>query len=171
MASKVTAILAAPVDWAKAVQKNMSIAQDKIGDEMLKMAKGTTATWSDKPKFTVEKRPFTVSRPLVRVSVTTDDKRWLWTDEGTKPHIIRPKRAKRLVFPSQFRPKTRPGSLKSGRGFKGGPPVFAQEVHHPGTEARGFTPLILKKTGPKARKLWAEALRGTAADWNKAAGG
>lgn len=45
----------------------------------------------------------------------------VYVDEGTKPHVIRPKNGKYLVFPG-----------------RGGSTVFAREVNHPGTKADGF---------------------------------
>ncbi len=44
-----------------------------------------------------------------------------FVDEGTKPHVIRPKAGKYLTFPG-----------------KNGGTVFAREVNHPGTKPDGF---------------------------------
>ena len=45
----------------------------------------------------------------------------IFVDGGTKPHVIRPKNGKYLVFPGS-----------------GGETVFAREVNHPGTKPDGF---------------------------------
>lgn len=45
----------------------------------------------------------------------------VFVDEGTKPHVIRPKAGKYLAFPG-----------------KSGGTVFAREVNHPGTKPDGF---------------------------------
>lgn len=45
----------------------------------------------------------------------------IFVDGGTKPHVIRPKNGKYLVFPG-----------------RGGETVFAREVNHPGTKPDGF---------------------------------
>ena len=100
------------------------------------------STWNDPPDF--ELKVFLGRSPEqgIIATVVTDDLRWLWTDKGTKPHIIRPRNAKRLAFPSVFQPKSQPNSLKASSGSSGGPTVYAQEVHHPGTEPRNFTKTI-----------------------------
>lgn len=72
--------------------------------------------------------------------VWTDDPRFRWLDEGTRPHVIRPKREGGvLVFPSQFTPKTSPQRLESRPGGSSGELVFTKVVHHPGTKARNYS--------------------------------
>jgi len=105
-----------------------------------------TETWEHKPKFRARRSDWTGSERLVAVHVWTDDDIWRYVDEGTKPHVIRPKNPDGLlVFPSSFKPKTQPRSLSSGAGASGGPMVFAKEVHHPGTKPRNFTAMLQRK--------------------------
>lgn len=117
----------------------MSKGMAEGGKILLKAAEGVVKTWNDPPDF--ELKVFLGPRPEAGIiaTVTTEDMRWVWTDRGTKPHIIRPRNAKRLAFPSVFTPKSTPNSLKASSGSSGGPTVYAQEVHHPGTEPRHFT--------------------------------
>jgi hypothetical protein len=56
----------------------------------------------------------------------------LYVHEGTKPHDIRPRKAKVLAFPAAGS-----GTL-SGRVKKGGRVIFAKRVRHPGTKANPF---------------------------------
>jgi hypothetical protein len=100
--------------------------------------KVTTQTWKHKPVFKVE------SKPGER-TVGTDDRIYGYVDEGTAPHIITPKRSKRLVFMAGGRAKTRPRSISSGAGSPGSTKAFAKVVHHPGTEARDFSKTIAEK--------------------------
>lgn len=93
------------------------------------------------------------------VDVGTEDKPYQWTDKGTKPHIIRPKKAKALAFNSVFRAKTKPDSLNSSAGTSKAPVAFAQEVHHPGSRARGFTKLVLKRSKARFPKAVDKAVR------------
>lgn len=79
------------------------------------------------------------------LTVSTDDQIWKWTDEGTKPHIIAPKKAKRLRFATGGSPKTRVGSIISSAGSRGSTVVFRRAVRHPGTKARDFSGQIAKK--------------------------
>lgn len=59
-------------------------------------------------------------------------------DEGTKPHIIRAKTSKGLMFRSF-------GTVrgKSGHVFKDGDWIRKQEVKHPGIDARAFMNVVL----------------------------
>lgn len=59
---------------------------------------------------------------------------------GTKPHEIRPRRAKALRFPGSGVPTTLSGRVRSGsaRALGNGAYVFAKAVRHPGTRAQPF---------------------------------
>ena len=120
-------------------------AQREWMTKVVKEYQKTTRHWKHKVAFSgriFEKGIATT------IEVGYDDKIYGYVDEGTRPHIIRPKRAKALAFPSVFAPKTRPKSLVSTAGKSGGATVFAQEVHHPGSKAREFSPQIKKKMEP-----------------------
>jgi hypothetical protein len=93
------------------------------------------ATWSRPVAFQITRRPF------IR-QIATRDQRYLWTTGGTKPHIITARNGGRLAFgPSS--PKTRPGSLDSGSGSRGGVQFFPRSVRHPGTKARRFEKAVV----------------------------
>jgi hypothetical protein len=62
--------------------------------------------------------------------------------EGTRPHIIRPRRAKALRF--------RGGDGKF---------IFAKSVNHPGTKGNPFFTRATEKTLPKIREFFRAALR------------
>ena len=71
--------------------------------------------------------------------------KFLWTDEGTQAHVIRPKPGNKrglLSFNLNYQAGSVPGVRGSTPASATGPRVFAKEVHHPGTEARGWTALI-----------------------------
>lgn len=103
--------------------------------------KSTTKTWKRQPKF--------YSRRQVGETVSfvagTDDLVYKWVNDGTKPHIIRPKKAKLLRFRSEYSAKTSPKVIGSRPGGSYGPFVVAKMVKHPGTEARDFVKEIRKK--------------------------
>lgn len=97
----------------------------------------TTETWKHKPSFKATE----VS--AAEWIVSTNDNIWVMLDEGTKPHVIVPKRAKRLRFqwggPGSYRAKSRPGYLGSNKGGIKGPIVYRKRVNHPGTKPRKWT--------------------------------
>lgn len=122
-----------------------AVANDAKGD-----FEKTTATWKNRPKFHIVRRPRSWT-------VTTDDPRYRFVDKGTRPHLIRPKGNKPLAFAAQYQAKTKPRVIASRAGGSSGPTVFTRKpVHHPGTKAREFSATIFakwqRKTAPRVRK-------------------
>jgi len=126
---------------------------DKQGQIAKRMYKKTTRTWKPpRPVFKVDvvyakppgPRGGRESRPASVHVYTTSDK-YKWVDYGTKPHIIRPRRAKYLKFRVGFRAKTRVRVIGSRRGRRFGSWVSVSKVRHPGTKAREFTKEIQKR--------------------------
>lgn len=93
------------------------------------------------------------------VDVGTENKIYGYVDRGTKPHLIKPKKAKKLRFNSKFRPKTKVGSLNSGAGASAPPVAFATVVHHPGSKARGFTKQVLQRSRKRFPKAVDKAIK------------
>lgn len=77
--------------------------------------------------------------------IATEDDIYRFVDEGTKPHIIAPKNARMLRFTVGGSPRTAPNSLTVGPASRGGRPVFARKVRHPGSKARRFSRNVAKK--------------------------
>ena len=93
-------------------------------------------------------RKVDASDSRIETKVETGDRRYLWTSEGTKKHVIRARAGGVLRFPQVSRPKTRPGQLTAGSGYKAGATVTAQKVKHPGTKARNFPQAAAKVLRP-----------------------
>lgn len=96
------------------------------------------------------------------VGPTKGVQKWTWLEEGTRPHVIRAKRAPFLRYRLGYNPSTRPGTLTSrgsyyvGRHFR-----RSKVVHHPGTQARGWAPLIQKRRKRKfTKRMLAATKRG-----------
>lgn len=115
-------------------QRAIELARDIVATAALQDFQGATRSWKHKPSFKI-------TRDSESTSIGTDSEIFGYVDQGTKPHIIRPKN-KRLRFGAGFSPKTTPGSLSSGAGSRSGPNVYARVVHHPGTQARNFSNLV-----------------------------
>lgn len=145
-------------DFNKALER----ALDKTGKTMIRDFKRTTATWEHKPSFSILDKQYRVGRRVVSITVGTHDPIYRYVSRGTPPHIIRPRNAAALAFPSGFTPKTKPGRFLSKPGGRSGETVFAQEVHHPGTEPRKFEELVAerhRKLGTLEKNIQTE--------WNK----
>ena len=114
----------------------------KAGTQVKGDFEKTTATWSKKPEFEML---ISLTGPGPVLLVGTDDEIYGYVSKGTRPHPIRPRRAKRLRFQSGYKAKTQPGVIGSTMGGSFGPTVFSLGVMHPGTAARKFEETIRKK--------------------------
>jgi len=102
--------------------------------------KVTTQTWKHKPDF-----PITSPAEYTR-RVATDDEIYGYVNDGTRPHVILPKKpGGRLRFNTPFTSKTLPSQIMSRPGSTGANTIFSRGVQHPGTEARTFDVAIKAK--------------------------
>lgn len=139
---------------------NPEVFEQEIGDALeeeggilKRMYEKTTRTWKTNVEFDIETSQQSPgprggkSSKTARVEVTTDSDVFLWVDQGTAPHIIRPKRpGRRLRFRvGGFKPKTKVRTIGSGKGKAGRDWVSPDQVRHPGTKARKFTQEIEKR--------------------------
>ena len=146
----------------KAMTERLRYHAKKMSPEIRKDFEETTKTWKHKPKFV---ETVTGGKGLggFAIEVTTTDEIYGYVDQGTKPHIIRPKKpGGMLAFASAFSPKTKPRVLGSTAGHVGPVDTFRQEVQHPGTEAREFTKEIEKKWQPRFRQKMEAAMKDVA---------
>jgi len=111
----------------------------------------TTQTWKNRPGFEITKT-------ANARAVFTTDKIYTIVTRGARPHWIYPRRAKVLRFMSKFRPKTKPGAIRSNAGFIGGVPIYARRVRHPGHKARDFDIAIAEKWAKKFPDIVQRAL-------------
>ena len=126
----------------EAVQEELQKAMAEAGAGMVADFRATTATWKHKVNFEVVTD---IAGNEVSVLAGTDDEIYRYVDEGTRPHIIVPVRAKRLRFQPGYVAKTTPGVIGSQAGGSYGDEVLRRHVMHPGTEARRFSETIAKK--------------------------
>jgi hypothetical protein len=145
----------------KAMTERLRYHAKQVVKEIRKDFEETTKTWQHKVEF---KETVSAGKGAggIIAEVSTTDEIYTYVDQGTKPHIIRPVRAKRLAFPSIFSPKTAPRVLSSGPGQRGPQDTFAMEVHHPGTEAREFSRTIEVKWTPRFKQRMQEAMKDAA---------
>lgn len=115
--------------------------------------------WSPKnqPRFLIQ---LTINDREIRAIVRPHKRRkastiFHWTDKGTRPHVIRPKRSNktgRLAFRLGYNPKTLPiAQAHVGDGQATGEWRTPVEVQHPGTKARLFSETIQKRTYQRFR--------------------
>jgi hypothetical protein len=136
----------------KQIQLNLLNELRREGKEIEKLMDKTTRTWQgEKPKF---ESLVDVSGKDVTVIVgpTGSDKavnKWVWADQGTRPHVIRARNKPRLLFRTAFTPKTKPNIISSFNGSRGGGWASPVSVNHPGTQPRNFSKVIVKRRKKK----------------------
>lgn len=100
----------------------------------------TTRTWKNRPTFTIDREPG-------KRTVSTDDEIYSYVNDGTRPHIIAPKKPDGvLAFGVPSSPKTAVRVIGSSKGSRGSTIVRTPKpVRHPGTDAREFDVTIKDK--------------------------
>ena len=133
----------------------------KEGTASKKLLRQTTENWQgEKPQFK-EKISLAGGDTTLLVYPDGSEKavnKWNWLNEGTKPHVIVPKRAKMLRFQSGYTAGSTPNSLRTRRSRSFGETVYAKRVNHPGIKARNWTILVLKERYVPYRTSMNEAL-------------
>jgi len=152
----------------KDFQRIMRNALRKAAKDVKKDYEALVGTWEHKPSFKMETH-LTPGLPSPSIEVYADPggpnyEIWVYVNKGTRPHDIwagaytGKSKAKVLVFPSQFTPKTRPRSLSSGSGGRGGSLVKRPHVRHPGTQPREFDKQMSKRWKPRFKRRMEKAM-------------
>lgn len=113
---------------------------DKTASDARQKLDAVVATWANQPGFEITardtaqvlKREVSIYGNLKAVRV------FGYVDRGTKPHVIRPKKARFLRFQGGYNPKTRFRAKFGGPGKSNGKFFFRGIVHHPGNKGREF---------------------------------
>ncbi len=133
-------------------------AMNKVGVDIKKDFEKTTSTWSTDVDFEIVK-DLRRSGVTPQILVGTDNEIYKFVDKGTKAHLIKPKRAKKLRFQSGYRAKTSVNRIGSRRGGPFGETVFSSGVRHPGTKARNFSKILQKKWQSIFKRRMEKAMR------------
>lgn len=136
----------------KAIEKAL---KDKVEPALIESHNLVVADWKNKPEFQtrISVRPDKISMTIFPAGPNAGI--YEIVDQGSPPHIIRPVKAKMLVFNLGYKSKTlaKPARTVAGGGKSSGPLVFAKLVHHPGSEAREFSKVIAKDIEPQFKNL------------------
>lgn len=130
--------------------------QDLAQNEALPLFQNTVATWEHDVQFQVVETPR-------GHTVQTQDQIYAYVDKGTRAHEIAAKRAPLLRFTGPYQPKTKVNVISSFNGGRGTIWTSKLSVHHPGTLARNFSQIILKRIQAKAANRVRKALNEAAA--------
>lgn len=78
-------------------------------------------------------------------TISTDDQRYQWVDEGTKPHEIRPKNGRVLRFLPGNRVRAEIARRQMNAARRDANAVFVKQVSHPGIRPRSITERVMAK--------------------------
>lgn len=142
-----------------AMMRELRKGVDQFGDVMLADFEATVGSWEHEVKF--ERKLLDGASGITGfiMRVYTRDEIYIFVSGGTKPHKIRAKNAPRLVFPTGYTAKTKPGKIESGGGGSFGPIRSKVEVQHPGTEPRNFPKAIAEARRDLFRKTMLAAMQ------------
>ena len=108
----------------------------------------TTTGWEDRPLFKADITS-TGRRDITLRTYPTGSEdavnHWMWTDQGTPPHIITARNAPTLNFQAGYTPRTKVRKYKSGAKKRFGAWRRPVVVHHPGTTAREWSQDLSKR--------------------------
>jgi len=154
------------IDTDARVRRELRVIIEDTAQDMKDYFLPVTRTWKRKVSF---RRQMRVSPRLIEASVQAVGANkwlWIWTDKGTKPHIIRPKNTSLLTFKASYDARTRPPAGAGGRpranvgtGKAIGSWVSTKEVRHPGTKPRQFAKYFEKQMKPNFQRRVEAALR------------
>ena len=82
-------------------------------------------------------------------TISTDDDRYKWVDEGTKPHEIRPRNAKVLRFTSGSGVRSEIARRKAKSARRDANVTYATSVSNPGIRPRSITEKIMARRRPR----------------------
>lgn len=128
----------------------------RVADDIEKDFKRTTKTWKRKVKFV---KIVALGKDRIEILVGSDDEIYRYVNEGTKAHVILPKRFLRLRFKGTFTSKTVPGVIDARSGGSSGSDVYSTGVIHPGTQARNFDDAITKLWKTRMKRRLEKAMR------------
>lgn len=161
MASTVRAILPAKFN-EKALMDQLVRGAKDFGPELAKAHQPTVQGWQgEKPTFTpvVKETKKGISLFIRLTGSAQGRQKWIWLNEGTRPHKIRAKAGKRLHFNVPYKAGSRPGTVQTQKGSRGESHRTAEEVQHPGTKPRKWTKIIAADMQGAFEMAMANAMR------------
>lgn len=150
----------------KKVSAKLDIAAQQIADLAKKMLQETTSTWETPPNI-ISRVQISEGKSgradvfrVIEIYAGSEDQIFKWVNDGTPAHPISPKGNNPLIFPRTFTPKSQPGQMQAGTGYKGAPYFIGKvTVYNPGITARNFTAHIQENIQGVAKFYIEEALK------------
>ena len=141
---------------ARLLKNAMADATREAAKEIRRDFERPVRTWDHQPSIFEEIR---VTPSVAEALVGTDDKIFLWLDQGTRRHWIEPVRANALRFLSGYHAKTSPGSLQAGGGGRFGEVRFSKGHYRKGITPRRFTDQIQRRSDKRTPGIFDKHLK------------
>lgn len=144
-------------EWRRRVEH---VQDQTTGPQLQGLFRKTVSGWEHKPRF-YKRKHITAYQIGVIVHPAKEKMGDIYAlvNQGAKPHIIRPRRAKFLRFQTGYRAASRPRFIGSGRKSRSGRFISTPMVRHPGFEAREFDQAIAEEYAPKFFKDMQDTFR------------
>lgn len=151
----------------KAVWDTLETELEKYAPFLIADFERTTSHWKGvKPNFVKVMRRNGDQEMILQIRVVGPEegrKKWKWLNEGTDPHVIRPKgKGYPLRFRTGYQAGSKPKQTYTIGAYTTGPEVAAMHVNHPGFPAREWSDLIVRDH-QKSFESWMAAAMGHAA--------
>lgn len=144
-----------------AARRELSDELTELGNDQKQYFEEVTSDWKRKPTFKVLTiiTPTELGYAVIATGENSDI--WRYVDEGTQPHIIRPKSPdKPLAFRGNYSARTAPvAKAHVGSGTSSGAWVKTFVVFHPGNDARLFAETYIADNTMERRRRIENALR------------
>jgi len=130
----------------------------KVGDDIKVDFEATVGTWTDKPKFKME-RHLNSKQGFLAVTVWTDHQHYSWVSKGTKAHYV-PRTGKAMMAFKRYKAKTMVRVIGSKAGGRFGDTIFRYgRWLVKGITAREFDKVIRNKWQPEFSRRMSKAMR------------
>lgn len=122
-----------PAPMKRLTRAVVNAAIDLAAKEVKRELEASVRDWRHKPDFRIERAGDDTRR------VTTDDAIFIYQDQGTRPHTIRPRRKRALFWPGAAHP--------------------VRVVRHPGVKAMRYTDKVANGIAGKLLDIMNDAIR------------
>jgi hypothetical protein len=135
-------IKAKPVNWQPFYNEIADTLDKVVKPDMIAWFNKIVAAWVHQPAFKATKKITRTDMSVYVYPAGPNAQIWRYVSQGTRAHIIRPKRAKALAFtwggPGSYKAHTTTSGGYKGPGKATGTRRVFQVVHHPGNPPRNF---------------------------------
>jgi hypothetical protein len=126
------------------LQKIAEQVQQGVANEIKKQHKKTVKELKRQTAYWQRPAVFNVTETEEGATISTDDPRYTWVDEGTNPHVIRPRNGKMLRWLPGSRVRNEI-ARRNNMADRKDVAQFTPSINHPGIRPRHFTDTVMRR--------------------------